>query len=174
MFEYSIDYMMEKYKAIIFFPVPLYFIPLSFLLFFYLRETFMVGVTVWLFNSLNEETKRRENENITSSFYYEESSENEVGENDELEDSSDIEVSDEISRESNSTAENTNNTDGAVNNENINELNELTSNESDDLPDEKIKFDKNSSVTVNALEDIVPETNDKRWWNFGNDKNKKN
>ena len=60
MFGNSTSSIFIKLKKIVVYPIPLYYIPLSCSFYYLPRETFMIGTTFWLFNSLNEETEKEE------------------------------------------------------------------------------------------------------------------
>ena len=82
MFANGISSIFKHFKEAMFYQVPLYYIPLTYTFYLFPRETFMLGTSVWLSNSLNEETERRNREGTTNVEFtdVEESSDSEVEE----------------------------------------------------------------------------------------------
>tara|TARA_A100001015_G_C14893735_1_gene673514 strand:+ start:142 stop:870 length:729 start_codon:yes stop_codon:yes gene_type:complete len=160
MFGNGTSFIFIKLKEIVVYPIPLYYIPMSCSFYFFPRETLMVGTTFWLFNSLNEETERRKN-NVPNSTLnevteYEDSSEDEsTSVNDKTTNNTkvDNEMSNGTSDTSSSVDEKSIDTINAVHGDNNTEL---TSTESDELLDDTIKFDNNSSVNV-SNEDLLQQ-----------------
>jgi len=73
--------MNDLFNAILSIPfvqVPLYYIPVGFAFYYAPRETMIVCSSVWLYNSLNEETKRREENEDNDDFNEDEEEENEL------------------------------------------------------------------------------------------------
>ena len=169
MFANGINSIITKLKTMAIYPIPLYYIPLSCSFYFFPRETFMVGTSFWFVNSLNKETKRREKEGLKkiNDDTYEDTSEDEsetVVTNTKVNDK----TSDTCSQPNEKTVAVV---DDEVSDTKISETGAIVDEEQSDtcslvdettidtvaaVHDDNIRFDNNSSVTVND-EDALPQ-----------------
>ena len=138
--------------------IPLYFIPLGLGLFYATRETVMIATSTWLYNQLEEETERREKEQL------------EKENSNTFEDFSDIDSdNDDVKDESIQYSEASSQTDISDNNS-INSDKSLDSEESQEASLDEIL----EEIVANSLVDNVYENNNS-WgsWLWGQSKNKK-
>lgn len=81
----DMSYVFNELKKLPFVKIPLYYIPFFISMWYFPKETFMLGTSVILFKNLNDETKKREDPNYNPNpFDSEISEEEETSETEEI------------------------------------------------------------------------------------------
>jgi hypothetical protein len=164
----NLSYVYEKIKNLPYIKIPLYYIPVFISLWYYPKETFMIGSTYCLFNNLDSETRRRQDDPEYNSRIWEEEFSDDEDENAQADESEETASQEESDIQNDATAElNQNNTEGDthIQEDTVSELSETNSvNETNSSNEEEYNLvddDGNESVTSQDT-----KSSDNSFWRY--------
>ena len=101
----TVKFVIDKILDIPFYRIPIYYIPVAYSFYCFPRETFMIGTSIWLFNSINDEDNSKPKNVFDEDSEYEDDSDSVSENNSDSDQSSDNEKGLEDKKKSDSDKE---------------------------------------------------------------------